>query len=60
MSSSPGTRRCRRVSSAAHLRGLGDLIPHGHEFYTTTRLRPRRNDIRNTVSCIGSSMKRSK
>jgi len=32
--------------SAAHLRGLGDLIPHEHEFYTATRLRPRRMDIK--------------
>lgn len=32
--------------SAAHLRGLGDLIPHEHEFYTATRLRPRRADIK--------------
>lgn len=32
--------------SAAHLRGLGDLIPHRHEFYATARLRPRRNDIK--------------
>jgi len=32
--------------SAAHLRGLGDLIPHEHEFYTVTRLRPRRADIK--------------
>ncbi|HEX6686877.1 MAG TPA: type IV toxin-antitoxin system AbiEi family antitoxin domain-containing protein [Candidatus Limnocylindrales bacterium] len=32
--------------SAAHLRGLGDLIPHEHEFYATTRQRPRRDDIR--------------
>jgi hypothetical protein len=32
--------------SAAHLRGLGDLIPQEHEFYTTTRLRPRRTDIK--------------
>jgi hypothetical protein len=32
--------------SAAHLRGLGDLIPYEHEFYATTRLRPRRNDIK--------------
>jgi len=32
--------------SAAHLRGLGDLIPHEHEFYARTRLRPRRSDIR--------------
>jgi hypothetical protein len=32
--------------SAAHLRGLGDLIPHEHEFYTATRLRPRRTDIK--------------
>ena len=32
--------------SAAHLRGLGDLIPHEHEFYAVTRLRPRRSDIR--------------
>jgi hypothetical protein len=32
--------------SAAQLRGLGDLIPHEHEFYATTRLRPRRSDIK--------------
>ncbi|MFD0742453.1 hypothetical protein ACFQ1L_11925 [Phytohabitans flavus] len=32
--------------SAAHLRGLGDLIPREHEFYATTRLRPRRKDIK--------------
>lgn len=32
--------------SAAHLRGLGDLIPYEHEFYTSTRLRPRRTDIK--------------
>ncbi|WP_127499918.1 type IV toxin-antitoxin system AbiEi family antitoxin domain-containing protein [Actinoplanes solisilvae] len=32
--------------SAAHLRGLGDLIPYEHDFYATTRLRPRRNDIK--------------
>lgn len=32
--------------SAAHLRGLGDLIPQEHEFYTRARLRPRRRDIR--------------
>jgi hypothetical protein len=32
--------------SAAHLRGLGDLIPYDHEFYATTRLRPRRSDIK--------------
>jgi hypothetical protein len=32
--------------SAAHLRGLGDLISEEHEFYATTRLRPRRHDIR--------------
>lgn len=32
--------------SAAHLRGLGDLIPYQHEFYATTRLRPRRGDIK--------------
>jgi len=32
--------------SAAHLRGLGDLIPREHEFYTRTRLRPRRSDIK--------------
>jgi hypothetical protein len=32
--------------SAAHLRGLGDLIPHEHEFYATTRLRPRRSGIK--------------
>jgi hypothetical protein len=32
--------------SAAHLRGIGDLIAHRHEFYATTRLRPRRKDIK--------------
>jgi hypothetical protein len=32
--------------SAAHLRGLGDLIPQEHDFYVTTRLRPRRSDVR--------------
>ncbi|MEV4636530.1 hypothetical protein AB0J80_04175 [Actinoplanes sp. NPDC049548] len=32
--------------SAAHLRGLGDLIPHDHEFYTAKRLRPRRTDVK--------------
>jgi hypothetical protein len=32
--------------SAAHLRGLGDLIPYEHEFYAITRLRPRRDDIK--------------
>jgi len=32
--------------SAAHLRGLGDLIPQQHEFYARTRLRPRRQDIK--------------
>jgi hypothetical protein len=32
--------------SAAHLRGLGDLIPQRHEFYAVTRLRPRRSDIK--------------
>ncbi|MDY7089642.1 MAG: type IV toxin-antitoxin system AbiEi family antitoxin domain-containing protein [Actinomycetota bacterium] len=32
--------------SAAHLRGLGGLIPYEHEFYATTRLRPRRDDIK--------------
>ncbi|MEV6298316.1 hypothetical protein AB0M02_02810 [Actinoplanes sp. NPDC051861] len=32
--------------SAAHLRGLGDLIPHEHEFFTAKRLRPRRTDIK--------------
>lgn len=31
--------------SAAHARGLGDLIPTGHEFYTSTRLRPSRDDL---------------
>jgi hypothetical protein len=35
--------------SAAHLRGLGDLIPQEHEFYTTTRLRPRRTDAKARV-----------
>lgn len=32
--------------SAAHVRGLGDLIAHQHEFLALTRLRPRRGDIR--------------
>lgn len=32
--------------SAAHLRRLGDMLPHQHDFYATTRLRPRRNDIK--------------
>jgi hypothetical protein len=32
--------------SAAHLRGLGDLIPREHEFYAIARLRPRRSDIK--------------
>ena len=32
--------------SAAHVWGLGDLIPRRHEFYATTRLRPRRDDIK--------------
>lgn len=32
--------------SAAHLRRLGDLIPYEHEFCATTRLRPRRDDIK--------------
>lgn len=32
--------------SAAHLRGLGDLVPHEHQFYAVTRLRPRRSDIK--------------
>lgn len=32
--------------SAAHLRGLGDLIPYEHEFYTATRKRPRRSDVK--------------
>jgi hypothetical protein len=32
--------------SAAHLRGLGDMIPTAHEFYATTRRRPRRRDVR--------------
>lgn len=31
--------------SAAHARGLGDLIPLQHEFYVPTRRRPRRTDI---------------
>ncbi|GAA2527380.1 type IV toxin-antitoxin system AbiEi family antitoxin domain-containing protein [Winogradskya humida] len=35
--------------SAAHLRGLGDLIPHEYDFYTTTRLRPRREDIKTRI-----------
>lgn len=32
--------------SAAHVRGLGDLIPLVHEFYVPTRLRPRRRDLK--------------
>lgn len=32
--------------SAAHARGLGDLIPSVHEFYVPSRRRPRRDDIR--------------
>lgn len=32
--------------SAAHARGLGDLIPTSHEFYVRTRRRPRREDVR--------------
>lgn len=32
--------------SAAHVRGLGDLIPRVHEFYVPTRLRPRRRDVK--------------
>jgi hypothetical protein len=32
--------------SAAHVRGLGDLIAYKHEFYATTRLRPRRDDVK--------------
>ncbi|WP_106536166.1 hypothetical protein [Haloactinopolyspora alba] len=31
--------------SAAHVRGLGDLIPQGHDFYVTHRRRPRRSDL---------------
>lgn len=32
--------------SAAHVRGLGDLIPRVHEFYVPTRVRLRRTDLR--------------
>ena len=32
--------------SAAHARGLGDLIPNEHEFYVPARRRPRREDVR--------------
>jgi len=32
--------------SAAHVWGLGDLIPRRHEFYAMSRLRPRRDDIK--------------
>ena len=32
--------------SAAHVRGLGDLIPRVHEFYAPTRVRLRRTDLR--------------
>ena len=32
--------------SAAHVRGLGDLIPRVHEFYVPTRVRLRRSDLR--------------
>lgn len=31
---------------AAHLRGLGGLIPHEHQFYATVRRRPRRADVK--------------
>ena len=31
--------------SAAHARGLGDLIPSAHEFYVPFRRRPRRDDV---------------
>lgn len=31
--------------SAAHVRGLGDLIPQSLEFYVTSRRRLRRNDV---------------
>jgi len=31
--------------SAAHVLGLGDLIPREHEFYVPTRRRPRREDV---------------
>jgi hypothetical protein len=32
--------------SAAHARGLGDLIPRVHEFYVPSRRRPRRDDVK--------------
>src|SRR6266508_3594889 len=32
--------------SAAHARGLGDLIPHEHEFYVDRRRRLARDDVR--------------
>lgn len=32
--------------SAAHVRGLGDVIPAEHEFYVTRRRQPRRGDLR--------------
>lgn len=32
--------------SAAHVRGLGDLIPRMHEFYVPARRRPRRDDVK--------------
>lgn len=32
--------------SAAHVLGVGDLIPRRHEFYAASRLRPRRTDIK--------------
>jgi len=36
--------------SAAHVRGLGDLIPRVHEFYVPYRRRPRRDDMKLRIS----------
>jgi hypothetical protein len=38
--------------SAAHVRGLGDLIPRVHEFYVLTRVRLRRTDVRLRVRSV--------
>jgi hypothetical protein len=46
------SERVRRIDavvshrSAAHARGLGDLIPAEHEFYVDRRRRPARDDVR--------------
>jgi hypothetical protein len=43
--------------SAAHVRGLGDIIAHVHEFYVTARRRPRRTDVKLRVRADLSSDK---